>query len=101
MCHNNNEKLKTANYETKRTTKSRKIRTLGKKRNLQYLEILEADTIKQAEIKEKITNEYLRRRRKILETTLYYKNLIKTINTWVLFVGYSRPFLKWTREDFD
>ena len=64
-----------------------------------YLGILEADTIKQVEIKEKIMREYLRRNRKLLETKLSSGNFIKGINTWaVLFVRYSRPFLKWTRE---
>ena len=43
--------------------------------------------------------EYLRRTRKLLETKLYSRNLIKGINIWaVLFVRYSGPFLKWTRE---
>ena len=36
------------------TTKSRKIRTLGEKETYKYLGILEADIIKQAEMKEKI-----------------------------------------------
>ena len=36
-----------------RTTKSRRIRTLGEKENYKYLGKLEADTIKYAEVKEK------------------------------------------------
>ena len=77
-----------------------KIRTLGKKKTYKYLGILEADTIKQAEMKEKIQKEYLRRIRKLLETKLNSRNLIKGINTWAVpLVRYSGPFLKWTREE--
>ena len=47
-----------------------KIRTLGEKETYKHLEILEADTIKQVEMKDKIKKEYLRRTRKLLEKTL-------------------------------
>ena len=46
-----------------------KIRTNGEKitnETNKYLEILEADTINQADTKEKIKKEYLRRTRKLL-----------------------------------
>ena len=63
------------------------IKVLGEKENYKYLGILEADTIKQAEMKEKISKEY--------ETKLCCRNLIKGINTWAVpFVRYSGPFLK-------
>ena len=86
-----------------------KIRTLREKETYKYLSILEADTIKQVEMKEKIKKEYLRRTRKILETKLWSRNLIKGINTWAVpLVRYSGPFLKligpeknlskWTKE---
>ena len=42
-----------------------KIRTLGEKETYKYLEILKADTIKQAEIKEKILKEYPGRMKKL------------------------------------
>ena len=45
-----------------------KIKTLAENETLKYLSILEADTIKQAEMKEKIQTEYLRRTRKLLQT---------------------------------
>ena len=51
-------------------TNQEKIRTLGEKEIYKYLEILEADTIKQVEMKEKIMKECLRRTRKLLETNL-------------------------------
>ena len=76
-----------------------KIRTLGENETYKYLGILEADTIKQVEMKDKIQKEYLRRTRK-LETKLTSRNLIKGINTWAVpLVRYSGPFLKWTRDE--
>ena len=45
-----------------------KIRTLGEKETYKYLGILEADIIKQVEMKEKIQKEYLRSTRKLLKT---------------------------------
>ena len=76
-----------------------KIRTLAENGTYKYLGILEADTIKQVEMKNKIRKEYLRRTRKLLETKLNSRNLIKGINTWaVLLVRYSGPFLKWTSD---
>ena len=58
-----------------------KIRTLAENETYKYLGILEADTIKQVEMKNKIQKEYLRRTRKQLETKLNSRNLIKGINT--------------------
>ena len=72
-----------------------KIRNLEEKEIYKYLGILEADTIKQKENKEKFKKEYFRRTRKLLETKLSRRDLIKGINTWtVLLVRYSGPFLK-------
>ena len=60
---------------------------------------MEADTIKQVEMKEKIQKEYLRTTRKLHETKLNSRNLIKGINTWtVSLIRYLGAFLKWTRE---
>ena len=71
-----------------------KIRKLGENETNKYLGILEADTIKQMEMKDKI-RKYLRRTRKLLETKLSSRNLIKGINTLAVpFVRYSGPFLK-------
>ena len=77
-----------------------KKKTLAENKNYKYLGILEADTIKQGEMKEKIHKEYLRRTRKLLETKLNSRNFIKRINTWAVpLVRYSGPFLKWTRDE--
>ena len=79
-----------------------KIRTLGENETYKYLGILEADTIKQVEIKEKIRKEYLRRTRKLLKTKLSSRILIKEISTWtVSLIRYSGTFLKWTREELE
>ena len=77
-----------------------KIRTLGENETYKYLVILDADAIKQVEMKDKIQKEYLRRTRKVLETKLSSRNLIKEINTWAVpLVKYSGPFLKWNRYE--
>ena len=76
-----------------------KIRTLAENETYKYLGIFEADSIKQVEMKDKIQKEYLRGTRKLLETKLFSRNLIKGINTWAVpLVRYSRPFIKWTRD---
>ena len=54
-----------------------KIRMLGEEETNKYLGILEADTIKQVEMKDKIRKEYIRRTLKLLETKLTNRNLIK------------------------
>ena len=73
----------------------KKIRTLGEKETYKYLGILEADMIKQLEVKEKIKKQYLMITRKLLETKLCCRNVTKGINTWaVTLVRYSEPFLK-------
>ena len=58
-----------------------KIRTFREKLTYIYLGILEADAIKQVEMKEKIQKEYLRRTRMPLKTKLCCRNLIKGKNT--------------------
>ena len=61
------EEVKLTNYE--------KLRTLGEKETYKYLGILEADTIKQVEMKEKIKKEYLRRTKK----TTWDKTLLQEL----------------------
>ena len=91
-----NEKRKTTQNGRNRTTKSRKIRLLGEQETYKYLEILEADNIKQVQMKEKVKKEYLRRTRKLLETKLSSKNLIKEMkNRALALISYSGPFFKW------
>ena len=54
-----------------------KIRTLEENETHKYLGILEADTIKQEQMKDTIRKEYLSRMRKLLETKFPSRNLIK------------------------
>ena len=98
MCHAFYEKWQTTSYRENRTTNQDKIRILGENETNKYLSILEVDTIKQVEMKDKIQKEYLRTR-KLLETKLSSRNLIKGINTWVIpIVRYAGPFLKLTGD---
>ena len=69
-----------------------KIRTLGENETNKYSGILEADTIKQVEMKDKIRKEYLRRTRKLLETKLSCRNLINGINIWAISLDIRDPF---------
>ena len=72
-----------------------KIKTLAENQTYKYLGNLEADTIKQVEMKDKIQKEYLWRTRKLLQTKLNSRNLIRGINTWaVSLVRYFGPFIK-------
>ena len=69
-----------------------KIRTLGERETYKYMKILVADTIKQAEMKEKIKVD-LKGTKNLLETEFLWRN------TWVVpFVRYWEPFSKWNRE---
>ena len=74
-----------------------KIWMLAENETYKYLGILEAETIKQVEMKDKIQREYHWRTRKLHETKLSSRNLIKGINTWpVLLVRYY-----WTLSQVD
>ena len=74
------EKWQTTHNGRSRTTKSRKIRTLGEKETYKYLGRLEADNIKRGEMKDKIKKDYLRRTRELLEIKFYSGNLFKGVN---------------------
>ena len=68
---------------------------LWEKKTYKYSRILEADNVKQAETREKIKKEYPRTNRKLLETNLCNRKLIKGINTWACpYVRYSGPCLE-------
>ena len=71
------------------------IRTLGEKESYKYLGILEVDTIKQQEMKEKSKKkEYIRRNKKLLKTKLYSRSLVRGVNVWaVALVRYLGSFL--------
>ena len=79
-----------------------KIRMLGENETYKYLGILEVDTIKQVQMKDKIQKEYLKRSRKLLETKLskeYIFGMGPSLDTRDPFR--SRPEMnlnKWTNE---
>ena len=82
MLHANNEKRETFHDWGNRTTKSRKIRTLGEKETYEYFVMLEANDIKQVKMKEKKVSQ--ENEKKLLPTNLYYRNLIKALNKCML-----------------
>ena len=50
--------------------------------------------------RKKIRKEYLRRTRKLLETRINWRNLMKRKNIWaVSLVRYSEPLFKWIKEE--
>ena len=63
--------------------------------------MLEADTIKQVEMKEGIKKEYLKRTRKLPQTKLFNRNLIKRDKYQGCIPRNLGPFLKWTKEDLE
>ena len=76
------------------------IKALNAEEGYKYLGVLESDTIMKAEMKSTISKEYFRRVRKVLETRLNSRNLMKGINTWtVSLMRYSAPFLDWTLDE--
>ena len=66
-----------------------KIKTLGEKEAYKYWGILEADTTKQVEMKDKIQKEYLRRTRKLLETKLT-KGKNSFLDTYILSISFLK-----------
>ena len=69
ICRANNEKRKKRNNGRNWIPKSRKNQNVQKKKNYKYCGILEADAIKQVDIKKK-KRKYLRGKRKLLYTKL-------------------------------
>ena len=76
------------------------IKSLKEGEGYKYLGVLQADEVQAKEMKGKVSNEYKRRVRKILETKLNGGNIIKGINTWAIPVlRYSAAFLHWTKAE--
>ena len=64
-----------------------------------YLGILETDKIKEKEMKEKFSKEYLRRLRLILRSKLNGRNKIMAVNTWMVSVmRYGEGIMKWNTD---
>lgn len=78
----------------------RVIKTVNADEGYKYLGVLQADQIMYNKMKTKISKEYKRRVRKVLETKLNSENIIKAINTWAIsLLRYSAAFLDWTKEE--
>ena len=100
MCHASNESGKGHLIDGMKLPSQDKIRALGEKETYKYLGILEADTIKKVEMKDKIKKRISQKNKKLLETEISSRDHIKGITTWaVTLVRYSGPFVKWTREE--
>ena len=70
MRHVNNKKQETTHDERNGTTKSRKNQIAREKVNIQMLENIGSSQHQTSENERKITKEYLRRTRKLIETKL-------------------------------
>ena len=77
------KKYKRESMKERELLNQARIRIFDDKENNKYVGIFEVDTIKQAEMNNKLWKTYIRRTRNILETRFYCINLIKGINTWV------------------
>ena len=78
-----------------------KIRTLGEKETNKYLKILESDTTKQAEMKEKNLKKSISEEQ---ESYSRQNSIARTLSKGIYscavsLVRYSGPFLRWTREE--
>ena len=80
MLARKSEKKETA--EGRKMTNQESMRTLSEKENYKYSAILEADTLKQKEMKEKNKKRVLKKNEKHLETKHCSRNFIKGISTW-------------------
>ena len=70
------------------------IKALNAEEGYKYLGVLESDAIMKNSMKEKLSKEYFRRVRKVLETKSNGRTLVKGINTWAgSLMRYSAPFL--------
>ena len=65
-----------------------------------HLGILEIGKIKQKEMKETFSKEYLRRLRLILRSKLTRRNKVMAVNTWVVsMMRYRAGILKWNKDE--
>ena len=65
-----------------------------------YLGILEVDYILHQEMKTKVRNEYTRRIKRLIASSLNSKNLVTAINTWAIpVIRYGAGILDWTTAE--
>ena len=76
------------------------IEEIDKDRGYKYLGVLEADKIKDKEMKEKIQKEYFRRVRRILKSKLNSGNTILATNSRaVSLIRYGAGIISWTKSE--
>ena len=76
------------------------IKDIDKDQGYKYLGVLEADKIKDKEMKEKIQKEYFRRVRRILKSKLNSGNTILAINSRaVSLIRYGPGMIAWTKSE--
>ena len=76
------------------------IKEIDKDRGYKYLGVLEADKIKDKEMKEKIQKEYFRRVRRILKSKLNSGNTILATNSRaVSLIRYGAGIISWTKSE--
>ena len=69
------------------------IQSLEEVESYKYLGILEADKFLEEKMKLNVSNEYIRRLRKVLKSKLNGRNLVRGVNTWtVSLLRYSAAF---------
>ena len=73
--------MKRGTLETVGGPNQEEMRALDEHDTYKYMSVLEVDTLKSTEMKEKIRNEYLSRTRKLFEIKLFSRYLIKGITT--------------------
>ena len=77
-----------------------RIKEIDAGNRYKYLGILEADDIKDTEMKGKIRSEYVRRVKKILKSHLNSRNVVTAINSRaVSILRYSARIIGWTEEE--
>ena len=65
-----------------------------------YLGVLQLDSIKNGEMKEKVKSKYIRRVKKLLGSQLNGENVIAGMNTWAVgIIRYGAGMLDWTKEE--
>jgi hypothetical protein len=76
------------------------IKGLQAEDSYKYLGMLESDTIKQKQMKEKIKQEYYSRVRKVLRSELNAGNVFQAMNVWAVSAfRYSSEILDWTKSE--
>ena len=78
------------------------IKGLNLDETYKYLGILQADDIKNKQVKKKTLSEYNKWARKILKSKLNGGNIIKAINSWAVpVVRYTAGIIDWTQADLE